>query len=226
MDYNFLTTFYIIAMEIFLALTIVKVLKKSDMQNPSTVKAGLIFGLWLLLSVILFGFVKILPENITSMTLFSTILLGVTLSGLLFYLLKEELLNLSQELLLLPQAFRMFFGAGFIVEAVFQIMPINYGVIDGILHITTAFLSTTLAIYIARGCSCFKSLLLVNLFGLLDILIVAGGISFVILEEIGSEHNVFLAVFFAAPIFIWLHIFSLIKLYRTKYSHKEEHVIN
>jgi len=206
MEYYTLTTLYIIAMEIFLLLTLVKVLDYSK-------KATVIFSGWLLAVVILFEMVKILPEDLSSMSLFVIVLIGVGASGLFFYPLKKELLALPQELLLMPQAFRMFFGAGFIVEAVFAIMPSGYGVVDGVLHITTAFLATTLAIYIARGCACTKSLILVNLFGLLDIVIVAAGIAFMILPDIGTGHNVFLAVFFAAPIFIWLHLISLYKVY-------------
>ena len=208
-----LTTAYIIVMELFLALTLLKVLKFSNTQNPNIKKAGFVFFSWLLAVVLLFEVIKVLPEDISSMALFSIVLIGVGASGIFFYILKDAFLNLPQELLLLPQAFRMFFGAGFIVEAVYGIMPINYGVVDGILHITTAFLATTLAIYIARGCNCTKSLVLVNLFGLLDIVIVAAGIAFVILPDIGTGHNVFLAVFFAAPIFIWLHLISLYKVY-------------
>jgi len=209
MEHYTLTTFYIIAMEIFLTLTLLKVLHFNA-------KASIIFTAWLVAVVILFEVIKVLPEDISSMSLFTIVLIGVGASGLLFYPLRKELLALPQELLLLPQAFRMFFGAGFIVEAVFGIMPSSYGVVDGILHITTAFLATTLAIYIARGCDCTKSLILVNLFGLLDIIIVAAGIAFMILPDIGTGHNVFLAVFFAAPVFIWLHLFSLWKVYKEK----------
>ena len=39
------------------------------------------------------------------------------------------------------------------------------------------------------------------------------GYCFLILKDIGTEHNVFLAVFYAAPIFIWLHLISLYKVY-------------
>jgi len=208
MEYYTLTTFYIIAMEIFLTLTLLKILHFNK-------KASVIFTAWLVTVVILFEVTKVLPVDLSSMSLFAIVLVGVGASGLLFYPLRKELLSLPQELLLLPQAFRMFFGAGFIVEAVFGIMPSSYGVMDGILHITTAFLATTLAIYIARGCACTKSLILVNLFGLLDIVIVAVGIAFMILPEISTGHNVFLAVFFAAPVFIWLHLFSLWKVYKS-----------
>ena len=213
--YN-LTTLYIISMEVFLTLALLKVLSLSEAQEKSPLKALLIFGVWLISVIGLFGLTQILPSSITSLELFSIILLGVISSGAFFYLLKEQFLGLSQELLLLPQAFRMFFGAGFIIEAVYGIIPATYGVVDGILHITTAFLALCLAVYVARGCPCKKSLILVNLFGLLDIVIVAGGISFLILAEIGSHHNVFLAVFYAAPIFIWLHLISLYKIFTEK----------
>ena len=213
-----LTTLYIIAMEIFLTLTVVKVLQASNRQNPVSMKAALIFGSWLFAVILLFGIIKVLPQGISSLSLFAIVLIGVALSGLFFYPLRNAFMNVPQELLLLPQAFRMFFGAGFIVEAVYGIMPSDYGVMDGILHITTAFLATTLAIYIARGCSCTKSLIAVNLFGLLDIVVVAAGIAFMILDQIGTEHNVFLAVFFAAPVFIWLHLISLFKVYTERHN--------
>lgn len=207
------TTFYIIVMELFLALSLVRIVGLSNLPKPAVGRAFVVFGVWLVSVVILLGVFKVLPEGMGSVALFSTILIGVVLSGGFFYLLKEEFLSLPQELLLLPQGFRMFFGAGFIIEAVFAIMPAGYGVIDGILHIMTAFLSLTLAIYIARGCKCRSSLIWVNLFGLLDIVIVAAGIAFFILDDIGTDHNVFLAVFFAAPVFIWLHLISLYKVF-------------
>lgn len=212
MDTYTLTTLYIIIMEIFLTLTLVKVIGKSNIENPNVAKAGTIFSVWLVTVVLLVGGIQIIPGDIGSIPLFAIILIGVAASGLFFFMLKDEFINMSQELLLLPQAFRMFFGAGFIVEAVYGIMPAIYGVIDGVLHITTAFLATTLAIWVARGCKCYNSLIIVNIFGLLDIVIVAYGISFFILSDIGGHHNVFYAVFFAAPIFIWLHLISLYKV--------------
>lgn len=208
-----LTTVYIIAMEFFLAITLIKVIKFTDVSYAVKRKSAFVFGIWFAVVVTLFEFVKILPVDMSSLSLFILILIGVAFSGLFFYLLKEVFLALPQELLLLPQAFRMFFGAGFIVEAVYGIIPSVYGIVDGVMHITSAFLAVTLAIYIARGCKCKRPLLLVNLFGLLDIVIVAAGIAFVILPQIGTGHNVFLAVFFAAPIFIWLHLISLYRLF-------------
>lgn len=214
MEIQFATTLYIIAMEIALALTVLKMLRHNNTKPKVMKMAFAILGVWLLTTVTLFGNNSILPNDLSSITLFIIILVGVALAGAILSPIFKALVALPQEFLLLPQAFRMFFGAGFIVEAVFGIMPTGYGTVDGILHIMTAFLATTLAIYVARGAKVTKSLIMVNIFGLLDIVIVAGGIAFVILDEIGVDHNVFYAVFFAAPIFIWLHLISLYKLHK------------
>ena len=213
MKIQFATTLYIIVMEIALAFTIFKMLNHNNTEAKTMKIAFIIFGSWLLATLLLFGNNSVLPNDISSFALFSIVLVGVGVAGLVLSPLFKALIALPQEFLLLPQAFRMFFGAGFIVEAVFGIIPAGYGAVDGILHIATAFLATTLAIYVARGAKVKKSLVLVNLFGLLDIVVVASGIAFFILSDIGVEHNVFYAVFFAAPIFIWLHLISLYKVY-------------
>ena len=214
MEIQFATTLYIIVMNIALAFTLLKILSHNNTKDRTMKIAFTILGAWLLATLLLFGNNTVLPNNISSFALFSIILVGVGVSGLVLSPLFKALLALPQEFLLLPQAFRMFFGAGFIIEAVFDIIPAGYGAVDGILHIATAFLATTLAIYVARGAKVTKSLVLVNLFGLLDIVVVAAGIAFFILGDIGIEHNVFYAVFFAAPIFIWLHLISLYKVYK------------
>ena len=213
MEIQFATTLYIIIMEVALVFTILKMLKHNNTDKKTMKIAFAIFSVWLVAVLLLFGNNSILANDISSLTLFILVLVGVALAGLALSPIFKALIALPQEFLLLPQAFRMFFGAGFIVEAVFDIIPAGYGAVDGILHITTAFLATTLAIYVARGAKITKSLIMVNLFGLLDIVVVAGGIAFFILADIGVDHNVFYAVFFAAPIFICLHLISLYKVY-------------
>ncbi len=216
MDMISFTTFYIITMNAILALILVALLKASnkdkDADKRIVVKSITLFSTWLIIEGVLLN-ASIIPNDISSVGLFILILIFVVISGMLLSPLIPKLVSLSQEFLLLPQAMRMFFGAGFIVEAAYGIIPLNYGVIDGVLHITTAFLASVLAICIAQGYKANKALLAVNLFGLLDIVVVAYGIAFFILKDIGIEHNVFFAVFFAAPIFIWLHLISLYKLY-------------
>jgi hypothetical protein len=213
MEIQFATTLYIIIMEVALLCTLLKMLNHNNTEKKTMKIAFGIFSVWLIAVLLMFGNNSVLPNDISSLTLFIIILVGVGLAGLALSPLFKALIALPQEFLLLPQAFRMFFGAGFIIEAVFDIIPAGYGAVDGILHITTAFLATTLAIYMARGAKVTKSLIMVNIFGLLDIVVVAGGIAFFILSDIGVDHNVFYAVFFAAPIFIWLHLISLYKVY-------------
>jgi len=222
MEIQFAITLYIIIMEIALVFTVLKMLKHNNTEAKTMKIAFAIFSIWLVAVLLLFGNNTVLATDISSLTLFIIILLGVGLGGLVLSPLFKALIALPQEFLLLPQAFRMFFGAGFIVEAVFDIMPQGYGIVDGILHIMTAFLATTLAIYVARGAKVTKSLIAVNLFGLLDIVVVAYGIAFFILSDIGVDHNVFYAVFFAAPIFIWLHLISLYKVYNESKQTQEQ----
>lgn len=213
MDITSLTTLYIIVMNIMLALTLIKLIYYVGKNTKDALIASFIFTLWITIELLFLGSNSILPSDISSISLFSIVLIGVVLAGLILFPIMKSLLSLPQHFLLLPQAFRMFFGAGFIIEAAYGIIPLDYGVVDGVLHITTAFLATTLAIYIAHGYRPKKSLVMVNLFGLLDIVIVAYGIAFFILGDIGVNHNVFYAVFFPAPIFIWLHLISLYKCY-------------
>jgi len=216
MDMISFTTFYIITMNAILALILIALLKASnkdkDPDKKIVVKSITLFSVWLIMEGVLLN-ASIIPTDISSLGLFIIILVFVVISGVLLAPLIPTLLSLPQEFLLLPQAMRMFFGAGFIVEAAYSIIPLTYGVIDGVLHITTAFLASVLGICIAQGYKSNKTLIAVNLFGLLDIVIVAYGIAFFILGDIGIGHNVFFAVFFAAPIFIWLHLISLYKLY-------------
>ena len=214
MDMTSFTTFYIISMNGILALILIILLKvnNKDTDKNLVVKSITLFSTWLIIEGVLLN-ASIIPNDISSLGLFILILVFVLITGVLLSPLIPALLNLPQEFLLLPQPMRMFFGAGFIIEAAFGIIPLNYGVIDGVLHITTAFLASLLAICIAKGYKSNKTLLSVNIFGLLDIVIVAYGIAFFILDDIGIEHNVIFAVFFAAPLFIWLHLISLYKLY-------------
>jgi len=207
------TTLYIVMMNLFLAMTLMKLLFFVSHDQSNQIKAIAVLLTWFVLESLLI-YMQVLPVDMSSMILFSIILIAVILAGVILSPLFQALLNMPQEFLLLPQAFRMFFGAGFIIEAAFGIIPLEYGVLDGVLHITTAFLATTLAIIIAHGVRAKRTLIAVNFFGLLDIVVVAYGIAFFILDDIGTEHNVFYAVFFAAPIFIWLHLISLFKVYK------------
>jgi len=125
---------------------------------------------------------------------------------------KKYLLKVPQEFLLFPQGLRVFFGAGFLIEACLGIMPATFGILDGITHVSSAFLAMMTAIVYTSKWKSNRMVWIANLFGLIDILVVAVGISFFLLKDISPNHNVMYAVFFAAPLFITLHIISIWKL--------------
>ena len=82
-------------------------------------------------------------------------------------------------------------------------MPSNFAVLDGMSHVTAAVLM------LVRRQVGLGAVWLTNLFGLVDIVVVAAGIAFLLVPQLGPHHNVMYAAFFAAPIFISLHLLSL-----------------
>ena len=134
MEIQFATTLYIIIMSIALFFTVLKMLQHNNTEAKTIKMAFIIFGSWFVATLLLFGENTVLPKDISSFGLFSIVLLGLGVAGLALSPLFKALIALPQEFLLLPQAFRMFFGAGFIVEAVFGIIPAGYGAVDGIFY--------------------------------------------------------------------------------------------
>jgi hypothetical protein len=117
--------------------------------------------------------------------------------------------------LLLPQGLRTLFGAGFLIEGAYGVMPVHFAVSDGITHIIAGTLALMTAWGLAQKILGARALWIAHLFGLLDIVVVAAGIAFVLLPEIGPFHNIILAAFFAAPIFVTLHLMGIRDLLRS-----------
>ena len=217
MNMTTFTTLYILAMSLFLALTVVRLLKHSSYENKTQTYAFALFSIWIAIDFSFLGINNvILPVDMSGMTLFILILVAVGISGLLLKPILKTMIAIPQEYLLYPQAFRMFFGLGFMIEAAYGIIPLELGLLDSVFHVTAAFLAITLAVHVAKGCKCTRSIVLVNLFGLLDIVVVVIGITFFVLPELTTTHNVFNVVFFAAPLFIWFHLISLYKVYNER----------
>jgi hypothetical protein len=128
----------------------------------------------------------------------------------------------GQRWLLLPQGLRTLFGAGFLVEGAYGVMPVDFAVSDGITHIVAGTLALMTAWGLAQNVLGVRAVWVAHLFGLLDIVVVAAGITFVLLPEIGPFHNVMLAAFFAAPIFVTLHVMGLAALLRPAGVPREE----
>lgn len=122
----------------------------------------------------------------------------------------------------------MFFGAGFLIEGVLGQMPQGFSIVDGFFHITSAFLALKSGLLWAQRKNNKGEIWFANIFGLTDIVIVALGIPFSLLASVGPNHNMMYAAFFATPLFVLFHIFSLAKLMglvgqteQAKQSHKE-----
>jgi hypothetical protein len=109
----------------------------------------------------------------------------------------------------------VFFGAGFLIEAALGLLPQRFGIADGMTHVIAAFLALKAGLLLAKDGHNRFELWFANLFGLLDIVVVALGISFVLLNDITPYHNMMYVVFFAAPLFLGLHLVSIVKLVRT-----------
>lgn len=154
------------------------------------------------------------PQDISSIV-FCLILFGLVglVCALVFISpLRKPLLDLPYESLLLPQGLRMFFGAGFLIEGVLNQLPKGFSIADGIFHIVSAFLALKSGLLYAQRKDNIGEVWFANLFGLIDIVIVALGIPFALIAQVGPNHNMMYAAFFAAPIFVVFHFISILKL--------------
>ncbi len=206
-------------MDIVLSGFFLELLRRTGASTNFRLAMGSVFVGWLTVLYLGISGKWLFPADIGGFSFFVVVILGVSAVSavmLFFPPLKKYLLAAPQELLLLLQGIRMFLGAGWLIEATLGIMPKYFGIADGITHITAAFLALKAAILYARGDRKRGELWFANLFGLFDIVVVGLGISFVMLKDISPYHNVMYALFFVAPIFIGLHVVSLLKLVQAK----------
>ena len=161
------------------------------------------------------------PQNISGITFLIIIFAAVGLVGLMLFsipAIRKRLLELTQEQLMLMQGIRVFFGAGFLMQAAQSHIPLTFGVIDGFTHITASFLGLIAAFTASKKLYGNSRILFANIFGLADILIVASSIALILLPELGPHHTMMYAVFLPAPLWLWFHIISLWKLLNDKHS--------
>ncbi len=161
------------------------------------------------------------PQSISGIAFLMIIFAAVGLVGLALLLtpaIRKRLLGLTQEQLMLMQGIRVFFGAGFLMQAAQSHIPLTFGVIDGFTHITAGFLGLIAAFTASKKLYGNSRILFANIFGLADILIVASSIALILLPELGPHHTMMYAVFLPAPLWLWFHIISLWKLLNDKHS--------
>lgn len=154
-------------------------------------------------------------ENISGPQFLTVIVIAVSLVGALLLGIpdiRKILLGLTQQQLLLLQGVRIFFGAAFLTQASAGTMPLLFGIIDGWSHIAAGFLGLTAAFSYSINSDAARRAWFTNLWGLLDILVVASTLSLLILPDITPHGPMMYAVFLPAPLWLWFHLISIYKL--------------
>ncbi len=180
-------------------------------RGVSAVALGL--GGWLVLvdQVMTRG---LIPAQLEPTTFLTGVAVVVMMVGALFLVppVRASVARLSQVDLLRLQGVRVAFGATFFVQAMVGELPQTFGLIDGATHAVAGGLGLVAAAVVARAPNARGLAWLANLFGLLDIVVVLGSLSFVLLPEISSRHPMMYAVVGPAPFWAWWHLLSIAKL--------------
>jgi hypothetical protein len=188
-------------------------LGNTNRKMPLGIGAGMIA--WL--AALHFGLSTktIFPADISGIAFLAIVFLGVGVVGaLLFFIrpVREQLMALDQQQLMLMQGIRVFFGANFLMLASLGSLPKPFGILDGWTHIAAGFFGLIAASAIARGVDGERRTWFANFFGLADILIVASALSLLLLPTLTPYHPMMYAVFLPAPLWLWFHLTSIWKL--------------
>ena len=158
---------------------------------------------------------NLFPPDISGAAFLVLIFAAVGLVGAVLLLvppIRRQLLELDQCQLLLLQGIRVFFGAGFLMQAGTGVLPRTFGVLDGFTHIGAGFFALIAAFSVAAGIEGRRRAWFPNLFGLADILIVASSLALILLPEVGPHHSMMYAVFLPAPLWLWFQLVSIWRL--------------
>ncbi len=167
---------------------------------------------WLLLLHLGLSRQSLFPPAISGVAFLIVIFAGVGAVGAMLLLLpgpRRVLLALDQRQLLLLQGIRVFFGAGFLMQASLGVLPQTFGIVDGLTHIGAGFFGLVAAFSWATDVQGRRRAWFANVFGLCDILIVASTLALVLLPQIGPHHSMMYAVFLPAPLWLWFHVVSI-----------------
>lgn len=180
---------------------------------------GLIMILWLFVIHFLLSWRIIFPETMNGLIFLMIIFGYVWLIWVVWYLIpgvRKMISELSQEQLLLMQWIRIFFWANFLMLAAYQILPMIFWVIDGWTHISAGFFGIIAAYTASKKLYANSRIIFANIFGIVDIIIVASTIALLLLPEITPYSSMMYAVFLPAPLWFWFHIVSLYRVFKGK----------
>jgi hypothetical protein len=221
-DFNmslFTTAPFAIFLDLLMILYTLWVISLGDSKGKLSVGIGLGMLTWL--GVLHFGLTtkNILSDDISSITFLIIIFIAVGAVGALLLLVKpirNKLMSLSQKQLLLLQGIRVFFGANFLMQASLGGLPQTFGILDGWTHIGAGFLGLVAAFTLAADADGERRAWFANIFGTVDILVVASTLALVLLPVLTPHHPMMYAVFLPAPLWLWFHLVSMWKLVQSK----------
>ena len=211
------SSWFMIGLDLLMIIYTLWVLSLSN-NNRFHYGIGAILLAWLAILHLGLSSKSIFPEDISGVAFLLIIFAAVGFVGVLLLtvpFMKKLLLNLSQQQLLMMQGIRVFFGASFLMQASLGNMPLAFGIIDGWSHVAAGFFGLVAAFSMAINIDAVKRAWFTNIFGLLDILVVASTLSLLILQEITPHGSMMYAVFLPAPLWLWFHLISIWKLIKS-----------
>lgn len=206
-----------IALNLIMMVYTLWVISLSDRRYSAKVIATLGGGLvtWLALLHLGLSTESLFPGSIEGLAFLLIIFGAVGTVGLLLLLpsaIRRIILALDQQQLMLFQGIRVFYGAMFLCHASLGVLPLGFGIVDGFTHISAGFFALVAAHTLASRSDGERRAWFANVFGLMDILVVASSIALVLLADIGPHHPIMYAVFLPAPLWFWFHFVSIWKL--------------
>ena len=211
------SSWFMIGLDLLMIIYTLWVLSLSN-NNRFHYGIGAILLAWLAILHLGLSSKSIFPEDISGVAFLLIIFAAVGFVGVLLLtvpFMKKLLLSLSQQQLLMMQGIRVFFGASFLMQASLGNMPLAFGIIDGWSHVAAGFFGLVAAFSMAINIDAAKRAWFANIFGLLDILVVASTLSLLILQEITPHGSMMYAVFLPAPLWLWFHLISIWKLIKS-----------
>jgi hypothetical protein len=220
-----LSSWFMVGLDVVMVIYTLWVLSLANSSTMLRIGIGAAMGSWLALLHLGLSTKRVFPADISGVAFLMVIVLFVGVVGAALFVstpVRRLLLGLDQQSLLLLQGIRVFFGATFLMQASLGILPTGFGIVDGFTHIGAGFFGLIAAFSLAAGVEGVRRAWFANLFGLVDILVVASSVAFVLLPDITPHHSMMYAVFLPAPLWLWFHLVSIWKLVRVRFTVHQE----
>lgn len=217
---------FMIGLDVLMITYTLWVLSLSN-KNKFHYRIGAGLFIWLVMLHVGLSTHSIFAETISGPMFLAVIVVAVGSVGALLMGIpgiRKTLLALTQQQLFMLQGIRVFFGATFLMHASVGAMPLAFGIIDGWSHIIAGFLGLLAAFCYLLNANAVRIAWFANLWGLIDILVVASTLSLVILRDITPHGVMMYAVFLPAPLWLWFHVISIYQLlYHSNHKFKLSH---